>query len=73
MGFNEDDRIRFKNRVNNTAYQLYENLRREGLSNSAIEQYATDMSTVKSDLNRDEIYLTVLKIVRRSHDSDIST
>jgi hypothetical protein len=66
MGFYEDDRIRSKNLIHNKAYELYEELRAKGLANGDIEAHCTDLMKSEVDSIRNEIFLSVLKIVRSS-------
>jgi len=62
MGMFEDDRIRRKNSVYNSAQQMYDNLRKEGLSDLEIQQYINGIQP--ADQSRNEIYLAVLNIAR---------
>jgi|GEM_PF-4723056 len=68
MGFFEDDRIRRKNVVHNQAQQLYDNLRKEGLSNTEIQQYVTGIQP--ADPSRNEIHLAVLYIAKGDQDGE---
>lgn len=68
MGFSEDDRIRSKNKLHNEAYQGYINLKNEGLSDEQIRNVCKNFTHEENP--RHEIFLTILKIVGRSHEMD---
>ena len=67
MGFHEDDRIRRKNIVHNEAYDLVEQLRGMGATDSDIVESIKLMQLLN---NRNEIYSTVLKIVGGSRNEN---
>jgi hypothetical protein len=68
MGIYEDDRIRNKNRVHNAAYTLYENLKKEGLTNLQIRDYARScINEGALNFDRNDVYLTVINIVGESN------
>jgi len=76
MGFNEDDRIRAKNRVINCAYEIYDNLYALGYSAADIKAHAQLKMSTDVDPRRNEIYLAVINIADvpgRTHGSSEST
>jgi hypothetical protein len=66
MGFNEDDRIRAKNTAHNLAYQLYLNLKNEGLTNTEIASYVLNTNHIRKD-----ILSSVLCIVGGSNEDKV--
>jgi hypothetical protein len=72
MGFYEDERIRAKNRVHNDAYQEYNSLMSQGYTDADITHICT-LALESSNKNRNDIFLTVLKIVGRSNDEGSNT
>ncbi len=65
MGFNEDERIRRKNRLQNQAHDYYAKLSGEGLSDDAISSLMSDLIQTDPTNPRNDIYQTVLKIIGR--------
>lgn len=68
MGFYEDDRIRSKNRLSNAAYAEFSAMRRMGFTDEDIVKACHLYLNTNKDFTRNEIYLTVLKIVGRSRE-----
>jgi len=68
MGFNEDDRIRSKNRTINCAFEIYDNLYAMGYSAADIKAHAEYKMTTETDSRRNEIYLAVIDIAGRSNE-----
>lgn len=72
MGFNEFDRIRNKNRDWIAADEVLTHLRSENLTDADIINVCqTQLETNPTD-TRNEIYTTVLRIVRRSNEQGIN-
>lgn len=72
MGHSEDDRIRNKNRHQNEAFSLIEDLRAMGYDNAYIAQYVDFAITSCTDSFRNEVYLTV-KSILRSQDEKVNS
>ena len=70
--FNEDDRIRSKNRTINCAFEIYDSLHAMGYSSADISAHATHKMQTETDFYRNEIYLAVIDIAR-SQDEKVST
>lgn len=71
MGFNEDDRIRRKNRVHDFVYTEYSSLKDKGFTESDIRSHFE--SNYSDTQFRNEILLTINKIVGRNNDEGISS
>jgi hypothetical protein len=69
MGFFEDDRVRGKNNVHNAAQQLQDNLEAEGLNSADIESHLSRLTLTEHNSFRNEVYSTVLRIVRSNRAS----
>lgn len=70
MGFYEDDRIKRKNSTHNAAFNLVQNLMNEGIVEpTKIEEYLRTADPAQGRPDRNEIYLTVMSIVRGSQSS----
>lgn len=72
MGFYEYDRIRAKNKINNEAYAEYERLLSNGFNHNDIATLCKTNTTGNDNSSRNEMYLTILKIVGRSNDEGSS-
>ena len=66
MGMSEDDRIRRKNRHLNEAHELIEGLKTMGYDSAYIARYAQFAITNGSCPFRNEVYNTMIRIVRSS-------
>ncbi len=66
MGFNEDDRIRKKNRVQNLVYSEYTSMKERGYADSDILSHF-EINYGETPF-RNEIFSTIDKIVGRSND-----
>jgi hypothetical protein len=64
MGFSEDDRIRSKNRLHNSANEHYEELRSKYMGDGDIIDFLEAEIRSSIDDDRNEIYETVIKIAR---------
>jgi hypothetical protein len=64
MGMSEDDRIRAKNYKHQEAYDTYEGLKTLGYDNAYIIKYAEFASQNTTDQFRNEIYKTLISMVR---------
>ena len=70
MGFSEDYRIRSKNRHQNEAFDLYEGLKLMGYNNAEIIHYAEFAKQNVQDPFRNEVYNTMIHIVRSIDEAD---
>lgn len=66
MGFNEDDRIRSKNRVINCAFEIYDGLYAMGYSAADIKAHAEFKMQTEADPRRNDIYMAVIDIAGRT-------
>lgn len=64
MGMNEDDRIRYKNRYQSEAFDLYEGLKVMGYDHAHMIKYAEFALANTIDLSRSEVLNTMMYIVR---------
>lgn len=65
MGFNEDDRIRHKNRYQTEAFEIYEGLKAMGYDHAYMIKYAEFALVNCTDPFRSEVLNTMISIVRR--------
>lgn len=70
MGNSEYDRIRNKNKFENEAFDLYQDLKSIGFSNGEIIKYANFAMQNGSDFSRNEIYSKMILIVRSINENE---
>lgn len=64
MGFSEDDRIRSKNKIQNEAYKIYEDLKAFGYDNDYIIKYAQFALTTSNDNFRNDVLNKIIDLAR---------
>jgi hypothetical protein len=65
MGFYEFDRIRSKNKIQNEAFEAYQELKQIGISdNLMLKLIANSKSINKDDLSRNEFYSCLENMIR---------
>ena len=73
MGFNEDDRIRSKNKLHNEAYEEYLKLKSQGYTDEDVTYYCQTQLDNTSTNTRNEMYSTIMKIVGSSYEGKTSS